>query len=230
MSKYSNLRLCEREQAAAMLANGQSKAIIAREFGRSRAAIDRELKRSVLRSKRCRRAQGFVEHGQINHILMSMLESDFLRHASHLGWPLPDYSRRNIDMRKGPLILIVDDDREIVRGLNIRFKSNGYEIATAYDGREGLDTALKARPDAIILDILMPGMDGLTMLSRLRGYERTSTIPTVVLSGKIGDRTKTEALDLGASCCLDKPCEAGVLLQAVQSAMSPVQPDRATLH
>ena len=65
----------------------------------------------------------------------------------------------------------------------------------------------------------MPGMDGLTMLSKMRHYDQGSSIPTVVLSGKFEERTRSKAMGLGASSFLQKPCETGVLVEAVRLAM-----------
>jgi CheY-like chemotaxis protein len=89
---------------------------------------------------------------------------------------------------------------------------------------------LATPPDAIILDIRMPGMDGLAMLARLRGHAPTTNIPAIVLSGKREDRAKSDAQALGAHCFLEKPCEPIVLVQAVQSALNGTDPGAYTHH
>lgn len=200
-----------------MLANGGSKFIVARTFGLPKFNITRELKLVEDHDgTRHRRANAVTRRAEVNRVLMDMLQNDLENAAAH---PLGQGPARDIALRHSPLVLIVDDDREVVRGLNIRLKSNGYDILSAYDGREGLDTALELRPDAIVLDIRMPGMDGLTMLSKLREHDSAISIPTVVLSGKFEEQAEMEALELGASCYLHKPCETGVLVEAVRSAM-----------
>jgi DNA-binding response OmpR family regulator len=121
--------------------------------------------------------------------------------------------------RERQLILIVDDDRQIVQALGIRLQLAGYEVLTAHDGVEGLAAAVEAHPDAILLDIRMPRMDGLTMLSRLRQHKEIGTVPTIVLSANIAERVRAEAWHLNACFFLDKPYEPKTLLMALQSAL-----------
>jgi DNA-binding response OmpR family regulator len=116
-------------------------------------------------------------------------------------------------------VLIVDDDGEIVRGLTIRMRAAGYEVLTAWDGQAGLTAAVENRPDAIILDIRMPVMDGLEVLAKLREQTVTKSIPVVVISANAVERTRAKALDLGARCFLVKPYQAGTLIAAVKSVL-----------
>lgn len=122
-------------------------------------------------------------------------------------------------MPKKPLILLVDDDREIVRGLSLRLSAANYEIITAHDGQEGIAAAIEFQPDAIVLDVRMPVMDGLTMLCKLRQIEDTAAIPAVVLSANIAEKTKIKALESGARYFLEKPYDSSTLTQAIQSAL-----------
>lgn len=123
-------------------------------------------------------------------------------------------------VREKQLILVIDDAREIVRGISLRLQAAGYDVVAAYNGEMGLETAIEARPDAIVLDIRMPIMDGLTMLARLREMGEAGAIPTVVVSANIADHARTQALQLGASYFLEKPYEAATLIRAVQSAVN----------
>ena len=119
-------------------------------------------------------------------------------------------------------MLLVDDDRDMVRGLDIRLRAGGFDTAQAFDGREGLDWAMSAAPDAIVVDVRMPGMDGLSMLTRLRACRQTQNIPTIVISGKHADETRSDAERLGAFCFFEKPCPSGELLHALKRAVGPV--------
>ncbi len=122
-------------------------------------------------------------------------------------------------MTERPQILVVDDDREIVLGLSVRLRAAGYEVSIAGNGHEGLAAAIDILPDAIVLDIRMPVMDGLTLLTELRRHENTKTIPIVMLSANVADSARSKALNLGASCFLEKPFEAQKLIQRIKTVM-----------
>jgi DNA-binding response OmpR family regulator len=121
-------------------------------------------------------------------------------------------------MAEGPRILLVDDDRDLVLATKVRLKAAGFQVLTAHDGEQGLASALAHRPDAILLDVRMPGMDGLCTLARLRECDATRTTPVVMLSASLLDRCK--ALDLGAHYFLEKPYDTRALVAAIRSAMA----------
>ena len=121
-------------------------------------------------------------------------------------------------MRDKPRVLIVDDDPEIVQAVSIRLGAAGYEVITAPDGEQGLEQALETRPDMIVMDILMPTMDGLTALARIHAHSATRSTPVVVLSACSSARN--HALELGARYFLDKPYNAKTLLAAIESSMA----------
>lgn len=122
-------------------------------------------------------------------------------------------------MYSGPLVLTVDDDVEINLGLQIRLRSQGYRCVEARDGQEGLDAANFYLPDVILTDIRMPVLDGISMLRELRKHERTSSIPTIMVTANISDKARTEALQYGAYCMIEKPYSSSKLLFAVKSAL-----------
>ena len=123
-------------------------------------------------------------------------------------------------MSRVPRILIVEDDREIVRALSIRFRAIGYEIVAAYDSAAGIAMASESNPDIIVLDIRMPGMDGLAALGKLREQESTRDIPVVIHSANVTDKTRTAAFELGTEYVLQKPCDTNTLVQAIQVTIS----------
>lgn len=112
-------------------------------------------------------------------------------------------------------VLVVDDDRDIVSGLSVRLEAAGYQVHSAYDGVSGYDAALATQPDAMILDVRMPRMDGLSMLAKLRERPEMRTTPVIVLSASLSDHQM--ALDMGARYFLDKPCDPRTLLTALHS-------------
>jgi CheY-like chemotaxis protein len=115
-------------------------------------------------------------------------------------------------------ILLVDDDRDVLLGATLRLGAAGYETMVAHDGEEGVAAAMKNRPDAIVLDVRMPKMDGLSALAKLRERAETKHIPIVMLSASLVDQQA--ALDAGARFFLSKPYQGKTLLAAIQSAMA----------
>ena len=119
-------------------------------------------------------------------------------------------------MDNSSTILVVDDDHEITRGLTFRLKAKGYLVLTANGGNQGLATATENIPDAIILDIRMPDIDGLTVLTQLKANPATSRIPVIMCSASLVDQK--DALDRGASYFVQKPFESSELLAAIEAA------------
>ena len=95
-------------------------------------------------------------------------------------------------------ILIVEDDEPLAEVLSERFDNEGFEVLTANDGVKGLMLALDKQPDVILLDIVMPKLDGLTMLKNLRTYERGKDIRVVVMTNLSDSKEVHEALANGA--------------------------------
>jgi DNA-binding response OmpR family regulator len=84
----------------------------------------------------------------------------------------------------GPTVLVVDDDPVIVKLLQVNFEMEGYEVITASDGEEGLQRAREAMPDVMLLDVMMPKINGLQVAATLKGDDATAAIPIVLLSAK----------------------------------------------
>ncbi len=82
------------------------------------------------------------------------------------------------------IVLVVDDDPVIVRLLQVNFEMEGYQVLTASDGETGLSRARQSQPDVIVLDVMMPRIDGLEVARRLRADEATTAIPILLLSAK----------------------------------------------
>lgn len=99
-------------------------------------------------------------------------------------------------MRK--TVLIVNDEEAPRSALRLAFAARGYRVAEAADGSEGLLLAARHPPDLIVLDLIMPGLDGLTTLVRLKDGERTAPVPVIMVEGRAGRFHRAMALDLGA--------------------------------
>ena len=115
--------------------------------------------------------------------------------------------------RKVPL---VDDEPDFVELTKMRLEAEGYVVVTAANGKEGLDAAKKERPDLILLDVMMPEMDGFEMLNRVRQDPQIGRTHVVMLTAKGESRSMFRAKDLGSTDYLIKPCEAQELLKWVR--------------
>lgn len=102
-------------------------------------------------------------------------------------------------------ILIVEDDKPIIKSLSLKLKESGFHIFEAEDGEKGLQLAIEKKPDLILLDIIMPIMDGVTMLKKLRGIGKDfEKIKVLVLTNLIDDEKMAELMELGSSAYLVK--------------------------
>lgn len=120
-------------------------------------------------------------------------------------------------MSEQATILFVDDDESIRHAAQLRLAANGYHVLTACDGDEGVTAARSRRPDAIVMDVRMPRLDGLAALRILRANPSTKSIPVIVLSAS--PEYQTTALDEGACYYLHKPYTKESLLVAVHAAL-----------
>ena len=116
-------------------------------------------------------------------------------------------------------ILIVDDERDIVKALMIRLQGAGYEVITAFDGAQGVFMAYKEKPDLIILDIRMPAGDGFSVAQRLKRSTHTFTIPVIFLTGSPDKDAEEKAMALGARFYIKKPYDPEELLDAIRRAL-----------
>ena len=108
-------------------------------------------------------------------------------------------------MNKTLSLVVADDDSDILRLLERRLSRRGYTVVTAADGRDALDAVRKTAPDAVVLDRLMPAMNGEEVCAALKADERTAAIPVVLLSAQASEREIVEGFGAGADDYLTKP-------------------------
>jgi DNA-binding response OmpR family regulator len=128
-------------------------------------------------------------------------------------------------MEQKKKILIVDDERDIVKALTIRLRGAGYEVVTAFDGAQGIFTAHKENPDLIILDIRMPAGNGFSVAQKLKESTNTFAIPVIFLTGSPERDSEEKAMTLGARFYVKKPYDPEELLDAVSRALKK-EPDQ----
>ena len=118
-------------------------------------------------------------------------------------------------------ILVVDDEPQLRRALDVNLAARGYEVDLAPTGEEALALASASPPDAVLLDLGLPGIDGLAVIRRLREW---SAVPIVVLSARETEAAKVAALDAGADDYVTKPFGIDELLARVRAALRRHQP------
>ena len=113
-------------------------------------------------------------------------------------------------------ILAVDDERHIVRLIQVNLERAGYQVVTAYDGREALKKIEEEHPDLIVLDVMMPYMNGLETLKEIRANPQTRNLPVIMLTAKAQDQDVFQGYSYGVDIYLTKPFNPVELLTFVK--------------
>lgn len=117
-------------------------------------------------------------------------------------------------------VLVVDDDASIRRLLEVALETEGFEVETARDGKQGLESALVEPPALVVLDVMMPVMDGFEAAERLGASPRTADVPIVFLSARTQDADLQRGRELGAAAYVTKPFDLTDLLELVHELVS----------
>lgn len=120
----------------------------------------------------------------------------------------------------GKVILVVDDDPDILTIVESRLTANNYEVHTARRGEEGLRKCKLIRPDAVILDIMMPDMDGSTVADEMKDDPNTSHIPVIFLTGAVKASEVPKSHKIGGQYFLAKPFRGEELLKILETLLS----------
>jgi DNA-binding response OmpR family regulator len=116
-----------------------------------------------------------------------------------------------------PLILVVDDDPDIRELVSLRLQRASYRVVTANDGLPAFDRAVELRPDLIVLDVSMPGQDGLETSRRLREHPHTAHVPVIFLTARVQESDVIQGYEHGGDGYVTKPFEPGELLARVDA-------------
>src|SRR4051812_38945981 len=128
----------------------------------------------------------------------------------------------------GGTLLLVDDEVMNRDALSRRLTRAGYHVLTAEGGAEALEAIAAHRIDAVLLDVMMPGMSGIETLDRLRQSRSVSELPVIMVTAKDGSRDVVEALDHGANDYITKPIDFSVALARIRSQVSTRRADPLT--
>jgi len=152
----------------------------------------------------------FVDLPELPHELEETLEELSIHATQHVGY------QHNSST---PLVLLVEDNRELRVFLQTQL-SGAYRVEVAEDGEEGLKKAFKLLPDLVLSDVMMPKMDGIQMLDKLKNDTRTSHIPIVLLTAKCSVESQIEGLKYGADFYITKPFQNDFLLTCIQNLIT----------
>ncbi len=126
-------------------------------------------------------------------------------------------------MKRGTRILIVEDDNHIARLVQLELEHRGLRVRCAYDGPSGLEAVADFDPSAIVLDIMLPGMDGVGVLKKLR--QKGNGVPVIMLTARDTAADKVHSLDLGADDYLTKPFDTEELMARLRALLRRVEGD-----
>jgi len=117
-------------------------------------------------------------------------------------------------------ILIVDDSRNIRKLLSVVLKNGKYAIIESGDGNEALEKARKEKPDLILLDVIIPGKDGIRVCREIKADRRTKDIPVIVITSDTSHETRQKAISEGAAAYITKPFEPKEIREAIKKHLS----------
>ena len=117
-------------------------------------------------------------------------------------------------------ILIIEDDPSVLRAISYMLGKEGYDVLTALNGLAGLRKAKEENPDLLILDVMLPGIDGFEVCHRLRAESQTAQLPILMLSAKGQEADMSTGLEVGANEYLTKPVERSVLLSKIEALLA----------
>lgn len=116
-------------------------------------------------------------------------------------------------------ILLVDDEKDLVEIVTFRLETSGYEVIPAYDGQEGLNKAKSERPDLIILDLMLPRMNGYEVCQLLKFDQKYKHIPIIMFTARTQESDKKTGFEVGANAYITKPFDAQVLLSKIKELL-----------
>ena len=118
-----------------------------------------------------------------------------------------------------PRILIVDDEPDLVAVLRLGLQMEGFDVIEAADGEEGLRKAQQEKPDLVVLDLMLPRMDGYQVCRTLKFDARFKSLPIFILSARPGEKDKRLALDMGADVFIGKPYDLKDLVKRIRQRL-----------
>ena len=162
----------------------------------------------------------------MRQLAAAFLSASLLALGWNCGSKLPQYKavasyrtpKNEDDMAKGT-VLVIDDEKDLIEMVRYNLAKEGYDVIAAMDGEAGLDLAIRHGADVIVLDLMLPGMDGLEVCRRLRGNSRTQSVPLIMLTAKAEEADRVVGLEVGADDYLTKPFSPRELVARVKALL-----------
>jgi two-component system, OmpR family, alkaline phosphatase synthesis response regulator PhoP len=130
-------------------------------------------------------------------------------------------------------VLVIDDEKDLIELVRYNLERDGFDVMTAADGRTGLNLAIRHKPDLVILDVMMPGMDGMEVCRQLRSDERTQRLPIILLTARAAESDRVDGLEMGADDYVTKPFsprELGARVRAILRRTNPQEQPQEIRH
>ncbi len=123
-------------------------------------------------------------------------------------------------MGKFQKVLLVEDEKNIILGVKTCLEVANYEVIVVEDGEKAIETVVREKPDLILLDLMLPKMDGFSVCRELKSREDTNSIPIVILTAKVEEESRQRALEAGADSYMTKPFRPEELWQEIKKFFS----------
>jgi DNA-binding response OmpR family regulator len=114
-------------------------------------------------------------------------------------------------------VLVVDDESDFIELVKYNLEGQGFDVLTAIDGMEALNIARRELPDVVLVDLMLPDLDGFSVCEILRSQPSTSRVPIIVVSALDGDYVKSRGLQTGVACCFKKPVDMKLLGETIRA-------------
>ena len=116
-----------------------------------------------------------------------------------------------------PRVLVVDDESDFIQLLKYNLENQGFDILTAGDGVQALNVARRELPDVVLIDLMLPDIDGFSVCEILRSQPSTSKVPIIVVSALDGEYVRSRGIQAGVACCFKKPVDMKVLGESIRT-------------
>lgn len=121
--------------------------------------------------------------------------------------------------KKSPKVLIIDDEPDHVELIKLRLEANNYDVIYAYNGNEGIEKIKKEKPDLVLLDIMMPGIDGYEVSKKIKSDPKTKNLPIIMLTAAGIKDLEEKCKEAGADYCIRKPYESKEIIDTIKSIL-----------
>jgi two-component system alkaline phosphatase synthesis response regulator PhoP len=165
------------------------------------------------------KSENWLAGGESARNILQLLKTEVIPTRFHQRLPLPQTQNDMKENQTAKKILIVDDEPDILEFLQYNLRKEGYEVVTANDGRYAIAVAEREKPHLILLDIMMPELDGVETCRMLRGRKEFADTPIAFLTARDEDFSQIAALDVGGDDYITKPIKPRVLISRINALL-----------